>query len=61
VLEAAWRVFTNKYAEGHPGKRSYGGCEFTDVVENLTARAGQGNFWRRNLRRLIRTRALAFA
>src|SRR5436190_18367161 len=35
VLEAAGRVFTNKYAEGYPGKRYYGGCEFTDVVENL--------------------------
>jgi len=35
VLEAAGSVFTNKYAEGLPGKRYYGGCEFTDVVENL--------------------------
>jgi glycine hydroxymethyltransferase len=35
VLEAAGSVFTNKYAEGYPGKRYYGGCEFTDVVENL--------------------------
>jgi glycine hydroxymethyltransferase len=33
VLEAAGSVFTNKYAEGYPGKRYYGGCEFTDVVE----------------------------
>ena len=35
VLEAAGTVFTNKYAEGYPGKRYYGGCEFSDVVENL--------------------------
>lgn len=35
VLEATGSVFTNKYAEGYPGKRYYGGCQFTDVVENL--------------------------
>ncbi len=35
VLEAAGSVFTNKYAEGYPGKRYYGGCEFADAVENL--------------------------
>ena len=35
VLEAAGSVFTNKYAEGYPGKRYYGGCEYADVVENL--------------------------
>ncbi|HEX5432690.1 MAG TPA: serine hydroxymethyltransferase [Candidatus Angelobacter sp.] len=35
VLQAAGSVFTNKYAEGYPGKRYYGGCEFADVVENL--------------------------
>jgi glycine hydroxymethyltransferase len=35
VLEAGGSVFTNKYAEGYPGKRYYGGCEFADVVENL--------------------------
>ncbi len=35
VLEAMGSVFTNKYAEGYPGKRYYGGCEFTDVVETL--------------------------
>src|SRR5436189_1901051 len=33
VLEAAGSVFTNKYAEGYPGKRYYGGCEWSDVVE----------------------------
>ena len=35
VLEATGSVFTNKYAEGYPGRRYYGGCEFTDVVERL--------------------------
>src|SRR3954452_16413275 len=35
VLEAMGSVFTNKYAEGYPAKRYYGGCEFADVVENL--------------------------
>ncbi|MBL8179931.1 MAG: serine hydroxymethyltransferase [Bryobacterales bacterium] len=35
ILEATGSVFTNKYAEGYPGKRYYGGCEFTDVVETL--------------------------
>jgi glycine hydroxymethyltransferase len=35
VLEAVGSVFTNKYAEGYPGKRYYGGCEFSDAVENL--------------------------
>ena len=35
VLEAAGSVFTNKYAEGYPGKRYYGGCEYADVVETL--------------------------
>ncbi|HSW50014.1 MAG TPA: serine hydroxymethyltransferase, partial [Bryobacteraceae bacterium] len=35
VLECTGSVFTNKYAEGYPGKRYYGGCEFTDIVENL--------------------------
>ena len=35
VLEAAGSVLTNKYAEGLPGKRYYGGCEWVDVAENL--------------------------
>jgi len=35
ILEAAGSVFTNKYAEGYPGRRYYGGCQFVDVVESL--------------------------
>jgi glycine hydroxymethyltransferase len=35
VLQAAGSVFTNKYAEGYPGKRYYGGCEYADLVENM--------------------------
>jgi len=35
VLEATGSIFTNKYAEGYPGKRYYGGCEYADIVENL--------------------------
>ncbi len=35
VLEATGSVFTNKYAEGYPGKRYYGGCEYVDIVEQL--------------------------
>ncbi|MCK4929314.1 MAG: serine hydroxymethyltransferase, partial [Methanosarcinales archaeon] len=35
VMEAQGSIMTNKYAEGYPGKRYYGGCEFVDVAENL--------------------------
>ena len=35
ILEATGSVFTNKYAEGYPAKRYYGGCEYADIVENL--------------------------
>ena len=35
VLEAQGSVLTNKYAEGYPGKRYYGGCEFVDIAEEL--------------------------
>src|SRR5215831_20803795 len=35
VLEAQGSIMTNKYAEGYPGNRYYGGCEFVDIAENL--------------------------
>ncbi|MCC7577208.1 MAG: serine hydroxymethyltransferase, partial [Methanomethylovorans sp.] len=35
VMEAQGSIMTNKYAEGYPGKRYYGGCEFVDIAENL--------------------------
>src|ERR1700690_1212948 len=44
VLEAMGSVFTNKYAEGYPGKRYYGGCEFADIVENLARDRAQQLF-----------------
>ena len=44
VLEATSSVFTNKYAEGYPGKRYYGGCEFADVVETLARERGKKLF-----------------
>lgn len=44
VLEATGSVFTNKYAEGYPGKRYYGGCEFADVVETLARERGKQLF-----------------
>jgi len=47
VLEAAGSIFTNKYAEGYPGRRYYGGCEYADVVENLARDRAQTNLRRR--------------
>ncbi|WP_394270659.1 serine hydroxymethyltransferase [Qipengyuania sp.] len=44
VLEAAGSVFTNKYAEGYPGKRYYGGCEYADVVETLAIERAKSLF-----------------
>ena len=44
VLQATGSVFTNKYAEGYPGKRYYGGCEFADVVETLARERGKQLF-----------------
>jgi glycine hydroxymethyltransferase len=46
VLEALGSVLTNKYAEGYPGKRYYGGCEFVDQAENIV----QNSFSARNMR-----------
>jgi glycine hydroxymethyltransferase len=44
VLEAVGSVFTNKYAEGYPGRRYYGGCEFADVVETLAIERAKALF-----------------
>jgi glycine hydroxymethyltransferase len=44
VLEAMGSVFTNKYAEGYSGKRYYGGCEYTDVVETLAIERAKALF-----------------
>ncbi len=44
ILEAAGSVLTNKYAEGYPGKRYYGGCEHVDVVETLAIERAQALF-----------------
>ena len=44
VLEATGSVFTNKYAEGYPGKRYYGGCEYADVVESLAIERAKALF-----------------
>ncbi len=44
VLEALGTVLTNKYAEGYPGRRYYGGCEFVDVAENLAIERAQQLF-----------------
>jgi len=44
ILEAAGSVFTNKYAEGYPAKRYYGGCEHVDVVENLARERAKALF-----------------
>ena len=54
MLEAAGSVLTNKYAEGYPGKRYYGGCEFVDVVENLAIERAKKLFGAR-----VRQRAAA--
>jgi glycine hydroxymethyltransferase len=44
VMEAAGSVLTNKYAEGYPGKRYYGGCEFVDMAENLARERAKALF-----------------
>lgn len=44
VLEAAGGIMTNKYAEGYPGKRYYGGCEFVDIAENLARERAKALF-----------------
>ncbi len=57
VLEAAGSVFTNKYAEGYPGRRYYGGCEFADVVENLARDRARNRSLAPNTPTCSRTRA----
>ena len=47
VLEAQGSDLTNKYAEGYPGKRYYGGCEYVDVAEQLAIERAKATFWRR--------------
>ncbi len=44
VMQAAGSVLTNKYAEGYPGRRYYGGCEFVDVIENLARERAKALF-----------------
>src|SRR3989442_9603904 len=44
ILQAAGSVFTNKYAEGYPGRRYYGGCEFVDVVERAAIERAKALF-----------------
>ena len=45
VMEAQGSVMTNKYAEGLPARRYYGGCEYVDIVENARDRAGETALW----------------
>ena len=56
VLEATGSVLTNKYAEGYPGKRYYGGCEYADVVETL-AKAQPNSALARSIARFSTTSA----
>ncbi len=56
VLEAMGSVLTNKYAEGYPSSRYYGGCEIVDEVEQLGDREGQGALRRRACERAISLR-----
>jgi glycine hydroxymethyltransferase len=53
VMEAQGSVLTNKYAEGYPGKRWYGGCEHVDKVENIAIERAKKLFGRTRARRRI--------
>ena len=46
VMEAMGSPLTNKYAEGYPGKRYYGGCEYVDITENIAVRPPRSRSWR---------------
>lgn len=49
VMEAMGSVLTNKYAEGYPGKRYYGGCEYVDIAENLARDRAKKNYLMQNM------------
>ena len=57
VLEAAGSVLTNKYAEGYPGRRYYGGCEFVDVAESAGRSSARSLSSAPTMRTCSRTRA----
>lgn len=46
VMAAMGSPLTNKYAEGYPGKRYYGGCQYVDIVENLAIERAKNAVWR---------------
>jgi len=51
VMEASGSIFTNKYAEGYPYKRYYGGCEFADEIEALAIERAKKTIWMRICKR----------
>ena len=55
VLEAMGSVMTNKYAEGYPGKRYYGGCEFVDVAEQAAIERSNEAVWMLNMQMFSHT------
>ena len=61
VLEAAGSVLTNKYAEGYPGKRYYGGCEYVDIAEELAIERAKHELAAASLDRKVRAEALKFS
>ena len=55
ILEVAGSVLTNKYAEGYPGKRYYGGCESVDIAENIASQLERRIAYRRAIKRSIQS------